>query len=91
MDAKVIDLIAWRATRPSPSGAEEPSEGFDRVEQAMHDLERRVNRGAELAPRHETDLLAITGALSLGLYAEAAERIERLAVRVEHPAGRNRA
>jgi hypothetical protein len=90
MDAQVIDLTAWRDAKV-PTGEDRPTEGFDRVEAAMHDLEHRVKRGAELAPRHETDLLAITGALSLGLYDEAAERIERLAVRVEHPAGRGRA
>lgn len=87
MDARVIDLTAWRDAR-----AERPDrpEGFERVERAMSTLEARVGRGPGLAPRHETDLLAITGALSLGLYDEAAERIERLAVQVAHPAGRAR-
>jgi hypothetical protein len=87
MDATVIDLTAWRDARGDRAAG---TDGFDRVEQAMTTLESRVRGGAALAARHETDLLAITGALSLGLYDEAAERIERLAVRVDHPAERGR-
>jgi hypothetical protein len=86
MDATVVDLTAWRDARDEHGDPRE--EGFDRVEEAMHRLETRLGRGTALAPRHETDLLAITGALSLGLFDEAAERIERLAVQVDHPAGR---
>lgn len=89
MDATVVDLTAWRDTRERLD-AEGRGESFDRVERAMGTLEARVRRGASLGTRHETDLLAITGALSLGMYNEAAERIERLAVQVDHPAGRAR-
>ena len=88
MEAKVVDLTAWRDAREHARERGDEGEGFDRVELAMSTLESRVQRGARLAPRHETDLLAITGALSLGLYDEAAERIERLAVQVEHPSAR---
>ena len=87
MDATVIDIAAWRDSRADRG---DHADGFDRVERAMTALESRVRGGAALAARHETDLLAITGALSLGLYDEAAERIERLAVRMDHPAERAR-
>jgi hypothetical protein len=36
----------------------------------------------------ESELLAITGAVTAGLEDEAAERAERLAERLEHPSAR---
>ncbi len=83
----VIDLTAFRDAREHAEG-DDPS--VSRLDRAMRRLESRVGSGAALHPRHETDLLAISGALALGMYEEAAERIERLAVRVEHPAERSR-
>jgi hypothetical protein len=37
-------------------------------------------------PRIETELLAITGAVSIGETGQALERAERLADKLEHPA-----
>ena len=45
------------------------------------DIPRAMHRG-------ESELLAITGAVSAGLPEEAAERAERLAERLEHPSAR---
>ena len=79
----LIQLGAWREAKEHAEAT-----AVERLHQAMHELELRVESGHPLTPSHETDLLAITGAMSLGMYEEAAERIERLAVRVVHPAGR---
>jgi hypothetical protein len=50
-------------------------------------LLRRSGSG-RLAGRVESELLAITGAVSAGLQDAAAERAERLAERLEHPSAR---
>ncbi|HZP90365.1 MAG TPA: hypothetical protein VFC04_05140 [Actinomycetota bacterium] len=97
--ARVIDLEAWRAhrelvVRPTPSDEDqEPSPGQERpirrLEAAIARLESLVRSGLHrLGPRVESELLAITGAVSVGRVAEAADRAERLAERLEHPSSR---
>ena len=77
----VIDLSAWRELRErDPVG---------RLERAIARLESLLERGTgRLGPRIESELLAITGAVTAGLQDEAAERAERLAERLEHPSAR---
>jgi len=88
---RVVDLEAWRLRRLGPGGPEEPEEadGIARLERAIVRLDPMVARLAEGAGGVdrvvETELLAITGAVSIGLVDEAAERAERLRARLEHP------
>ncbi|HYU57579.1 MAG TPA: hypothetical protein VEO00_05965 [Actinomycetota bacterium] len=82
---RVIDLEAWREARETAARSGDPA--VERLDRAMATLEARVEEGGRLSARHETDLLAITGAIALGMIEEAAERLERLAVRMAHPAG----
>ena len=78
---ELIDLGAWRDLRQrDPVG---------RLERSIARLEHLLERGTgRLGPRVESELLAITGAVSAGLQDEAAERAERLAERLEHPSAR---
>jgi len=77
----VIDLAAYRSTREH-----DPS---TRLERAIGRLERQLALGSgRISRRVESELLAITGAVSAGLPEEAAERAERLAERLEHPSAR---
>ncbi len=95
----MIDLEAWRTrrelvVRPVPAAEErEPSPEQDlpirRLEAAIARLERLVSSGLHrLGPRVESELLAITGAVSVGRVSEAADRAERLAEGLEHPSSR---
>jgi len=95
----VIDFEAWRNRRelvvraaPAAGGPELPPEEdrpIRRLEAAIARLESLVSSGLHrLGPRVESELLAITGAVSAGLVAEAADRAERLAERLEHPSSR---
>ncbi|MEW6059018.1 MAG: hypothetical protein AB1551_02570 [Actinomycetota bacterium] len=92
----VIDLEGWRNRRelvvpPYPpagrTGTEAPVERpVGRLETAVVRLGRLVTSGRyRIHPTVETELLAITGAVSAGRVEEAAERAERLAERLEHP------
>jgi len=48
-----------------------------------------INGGTgRIGPRVETELLAITGAVTAGRVEDAASRAERLAERLEHPSSR---
>ena len=77
----VIDLTAYRTARQS-----DPS---TRLERAIDRLEHQLELGSgRISLRVESELLAITGAVSAGLPEEAAERAERLAERLEHPSAR---
>jgi hypothetical protein len=77
----VIDLTAYRDARQS-----DPT---TRLERAIARLERQLELGSgRISRRVESELLAITGAVSAGLPEEAAERAERLAERLEHPSAR---
>jgi hypothetical protein len=56
------------------------------LERAIARLDPLVTGGTgRLGPRVETELLAITRAVTTGRVREAAVRAERLAVRLEHP------
>jgi hypothetical protein len=88
----VIDLVAWKERdRPAaepPAG--DPALGrldrmFARLDPLLDDVKRRGKR----EPQVETEILAITGALSLGLVEDAAARAERLAARLEARARRD--
>jgi len=99
---RVIDLEAWRLRRPALAehvGLERPLEGRDgrlwpptslaRLERAIGRLDPLVNGGTgRIGPRVETELLAITGAVTAGRVEDAATRAERLAERLEHPSSR---
>ena len=78
----VIDLRAWRERRER-----DPMTRLERAIARLDGLLRRSGSG-RLGSRVESDLLAITGAVSAGLEDEAAERAERLAERLEHPSAR---
>lgn len=89
--AQVIDFQAWRRERrlelrelPDPD-----DETLRRLERAIRRLDELVARGtSRLGRRVESELLAITGAVTAGLAREAVERAERLAERLEHPSAR---
>jgi len=87
---EVIRLDDWREAREGPLS----SPPFRRLEQLVRRLDPAISQVAApdgtVDPRIETELLAITGAVSMGLTDEAVERAERLAVLLEHPAGRRR-
>lgn len=99
---RVVDLEAWRLRRqglpvrraPLDSGpdAPVPDEGpghVARLDAAVRRIERAMRSGhRRISARVETELLAITGAVSAGRMKEAATRAERLAERLEHPSSR---
>jgi hypothetical protein len=101
---RVIDLDAWRRRRPAQvghTGLERTPEGpaqderlgppapLARLERAIGRLDPLVNGGtSRIGPRVETELLAITGAVTAGRVEDAATRAERLAERLEHPSSR---
>ena len=77
----VIDLQEWRERHEH--------DPMTRLERAIARLDGLLRRGSgRLGPRVESELLAITGAVTAGLQDEAAERAERLAERLEHPSAR---
>jgi hypothetical protein len=78
----VVILSEWRERRER-----DPLSRLDRAIARLDGLLRRSGSG-RLAGRVESELLAITGAVSAGLQDAAAERAERLAERLEHPSAR---
>jgi hypothetical protein len=77
----VIDLREWVEHREQ--------DPLSRLVRAIARLERLLEAGSgRLGSRVESELLAITGAVTAGLDDEAAERAERLAERLEHPSAR---
>jgi hypothetical protein len=76
----VVDLSGWLEARTS--GPKRSAPGVERLEEAIERLHPLVlaalDRRGGLAPRMETELLAVMGELSLGLIDEAAVRAERL-------------
>ncbi len=77
----VTDLAAWRERHER--------DPMTRLERAIARLDRLLERGSgRLVGKVESELLAITGAVTAGLEDEAAERAERLAERLEHPSAR---
>jgi hypothetical protein len=75
----VVYLSEWRGRRER-----DPLSRLDHAIARLDALLRRRGSG-RLAGRVESELLAITGAVSAGLEDAAAERAERLAERLEHP------
>jgi hypothetical protein len=93
----VTDLRRWRAQRERTAAAHAvvTVDAVRRLERAVRRLDPAVANVAApdgtVDPRIETELLAITGAVSIGETDQALERAERLADRLEHPtAGRPR-
>lgn len=89
---RIIDLEAWRRERRLVA-REVPDEvaqqPLRRLERAIQRLDAAVARGTgRLAARVERELLVIMGLVTAGRPAEAAERAERLAERLEHPSAR---
>lgn len=77
----VIDLGAWLEQRER--------DPVVRLERAIRRLDRLLDGGSgRIGSRVESELLAITGAVTAGLSEDAAARAERLADRLEHPASR---
>ncbi|TMK31115.1 MAG: hypothetical protein E6G61_04310 [Actinobacteria bacterium] len=96
---RVIELDAWRRRRPrthadAPLDLVRDGRGrrpslLARLERAIGRLDPLVNGGTgRIGPRVETELLAITGAVTAGRVEDAATRAERLAERLEHPSSR---
>jgi hypothetical protein len=85
---QVISIESWLQGRGQPEkGRRGPSApDVERLERAVARLEPLLDRmGAHPAGSGmdlETELLALSGAVSLGLYEEAADRAERLADRL---------
>jgi len=78
---RVIDLAAWREQREL--------DPMVRLEHAIARLDSLLQVGSgRIGPHVESELLAITGAVTAGLRHEAAEGAERLAERLEHPSAR---
>jgi len=78
----LIDLQEWRERHEH-----DPMTRLERAIARLDELLQRRGSG-RLGPRVESDLLAITGAVTAGLEDDAAERAERLAERLEHPSAR---
>jgi hypothetical protein len=78
----VVILSEWRERRER--------DPLSRLDHAIARLDGLLRRGGSgrLAGRVESELLAITGAVSAGLQDAAAERAERLTERLEHPSAR---
>ena len=89
---RVIDFEAWRRDHRLEFREvvdEVAQEPLRRLERAIRRLEALLKRGTgRISSRVETELLAITGAVTAGRPGEAAERAERLAERLEHPSAR---
>ena len=77
---QVVDLAGWRRAHGDPQDEE-----HERLADAVERLERALaDRGWDSPPPWlVTELLAVQGCLSLGLPADAAWRIEKLAQRTE--------
>jgi hypothetical protein len=95
----VIELDVWRRRRPRIDEDARVDQGrqglwrrtvpLARLERAIGRLDPLINSGTgRIGPRVETELLAITGAVTAGRVEHAATRAERLAERLEHPSSR---
>jgi hypothetical protein len=93
---RVIELEAWRQRRKAallpdiPAGGTYPGLELEppvrRLETAIARLDRLVNSGhRRIGPRVERELLAITREVTSGRLVAAAERVEQLTGRLEHP------
>src|SRR3954470_2183035 len=86
--AEIIELGAWRKRRE----VEGPAPEVERLERAIARLddilERVTGRAPKADPRLETDMLAISGAISAGMVDRAAVLAEELARRLENATAR---
>jgi hypothetical protein len=80
---RVISMDGWLERRERPHAEAEPDD-VARLERAVARLEPLLAKDVGLEPGAalETELLAVSGAVSLGLYDEAARRAEQLASRL---------
>ena len=77
----VVNLAEWLEAREH--------DPVTRLERAISRLDAQLARGTgRIGHLVETELLAITTAMSASRQEEAAERAERLAERLEHPSAR---
>jgi hypothetical protein len=87
--ANVIQMGAWRERREAERAA---PEAVVRLERAISRLDGLLERVTGTAPasdtRLETEMLAITGAISAGMVDRAAVLAEDLARRLENRAAR---
>jgi hypothetical protein len=90
----VVDLRDWRTRRDLRDRLRQPANDrrdggrtpVPRLDAAVARLERLMRGGTgRISARVETELLAITGAVTAGRMDEAARRAERLAERLAHP------
>ena len=82
--AAVVDLERWRRARQDPGSAD--AGGRARLTAAVERLDAVLTRlgwDREAPPWVVTELLAIQGAMSVGMVDEAAARAESLAARSE--------
>jgi hypothetical protein len=90
--AEIIQLGAWRKRREADEEAEVPAPDVERLERAIARLDGILERVTGHAPaadtRLETDMLAISGAISAGMVNRAAVLAEELARRLENRAAR---
>lgn len=82
----VVDLDAWRRRK-----ADQTPPMLRRLDAAIERLDPlvRAARVGGMAPEIERELLAISGAVSIGLFDDAADRAERLAQRLRRRAARS--
>jgi hypothetical protein len=78
---RVISIDRWLEERGRHHD-EEAEPDVARLERAVARLEPVLYRASEAGVQLETELLAVSGAVSLGLFDEAARRAERLADRL---------
>jgi hypothetical protein len=90
---RVIQIDEWLRRRGRTDAAA-LTDALARLERTVRRLDPAIRRVAgddgSIDPRIETELLAITGAVSRGLTDEALMRADRLADLLEHPASRRR-
>lgn len=87
--AEIIQLGAWRERREAERSAPEAVERLERAISRLDGLLERVTGGAPKPDtRLETEMLAITGAISAGMVDRAAVLAEDLARRLENRAAR---
>jgi hypothetical protein len=97
----VIDFVRWReraagstdaplrqGRSSAPADGADPIGRLDQIVSRLDPLLEEVKKNRKRDLDTETEILAITGALSLGMTDEAAERAERLAARLESRTGR---
>ncbi len=87
--AEIIQLGAWRERREAERAAPEAVERLERAISRLDGLLERVTGGSPKPDtRLETEMLAITGAISAGMVDRAAVLAEDLARRLENRAAR---